>query len=172
MVDITIALEDLETLIFGAAAVKAIEVAMDTRKRDPFVPSSNKITEALNRLTSEARSARRSKEDYQTPWDGELDGDENNWIRVLWTLYDKQDPLDRGIWMYRYALRLGAFPNGRHPAIDRLAAKGMIVIGSAVSGAIWPGVEQPELKLDPTFVWLRLTPRGIKKAEELKHAAV
>jgi hypothetical protein len=161
MTDITISLEDLETLVMAAGAIKTIETALDTRKRDPFVPPQNQIAAAVGRLAAEARSARRSKETYQTPWDGELDEQEIKWLDMVCKDYD---PTDRAKRMFLIT------PDERFKssAIGRLTAKGMLLIGNSVKGVIWPGADQPEFAPDPTCYYLMPTPRGLRKWRELK----
>lgn len=171
MTDITINLEDLETLIFGTAAVKAIEIAMDTRKRDPFVPNNQKITEALNRLSTEARSARRSKETYITPWDGPLDEGERGCLENFCIDYDPNNREDRVTTILAsvlYGKGGPALPGG---PIHGLANKGMIAIGTAAKAVIWPGADQPEFWPDPSLFYVTPTPRGLRKWQEIQSAS-
>lgn len=173
MTDITVNLEDLETLIFAAAAVKSIEAAMDTRKRDPFVPKEAPIKAALDRLAVEARSARRSKETYLTPWDGELDDDEKKWLDRVCKDYDPGDWDSRMITISADELYGGAGNPALAPRqgpVHTLANKGMVAIGTAGYAVIWPGADQPELRPDPFGFYLMPTPRGLNKWRELKVA--
>ena len=169
MTNITVNLEDLETLIFAAGSVKAIEAAMDTRKRDPFVPPQNKITESINRLASEARSARRSKETYATAWDGPLTAEEEKWLDDVCKNYDPADRERRMIVVTADELygRAGTF---RHGPIHNLVNKGMVAIGTAAFAVIWSGADQPEFWPDPFRFYVMPTPRGLGKWQELKSA--
>lgn len=167
MTDITVSLDDLETLVMAVGGIKTIEAALDTRKHDPFIPPHNKITEAAGRLAAEVRSARRSKETYLTPWNGELEDDERAWLEAVCQDYD---PDDRAKWIYwieasEYRSKNGVVSQG---PLDKLVAKGMLLIGNPVKGVIWPGADQPEFTPDPRGYFLMPTPRGLRKWQELK----
>ena len=162
MTDITVNLEDLETLIFAAGSVKAIEAAMDTRKRDPFVPPQNKITESISRLAGEARSARRSKETYATAWDDPLTAEEEKCLHDVCKNYDPTADRERRMIVVGTTFRQGLIHN--------LANKGMVAVGTAAFAVIWPGADQPEFWPDPFKFYVRPTPRGLSKWRELKSA--
>jgi hypothetical protein len=165
---ITVNLEDLETLIFAAGAMKPIEIAMDTRKRDPFVLKELPITAAINRLATEARSARRSKETYATPWDGELNDDEQAWLAAV---CDPYNPNEKG----RRRAPFDIIPEDHlgEEAIHTLNAKGMLVIGTSVRGVVWPGAEQAEIWPEAnTRFYLMPTTRGLRKWRELQAAKI
>lgn len=170
MTDITISLEDLEVLIFGTAAIKAIEMAMDTRKRDPFVPDQNKITQALARLTTEAHSARRSKETYATAWDGPLSDKEEEWLDNVCKNHDPNVIECRMVRIGAEILYEGRGRAFRQGTIHGLANKGMVAIGTAAFAVIWPGADQPELLPDPYTFYVMPTPRGLKKWRGLQEA--
>ena len=170
MTDITVNLEDLETLIFAAGVVRSIEAAMDTRKRDPFVPSRYKIAEATNRLASEARSARRYKETYATAWDGPLTAEEEKWLDDACKNYDPADREGRMIVVEANELYGGGGMTFRQGPIHDLANKGMVAIGTAAFAVIWLGADQPEFWPDPFKFYVRPTPRGLSKWRELKSA--
>lgn len=151
MTDITVSLEDLEIMLVGAGAIKQIE-----RKRDPFTPPERKFKDAMERLLREARSARRTTAPTATAWDGELDADEIKCLRMFDSQI-KDNPYT------------GVTPKQRldNPAIDRLLARGCIVMGQPVIGVVWSGADQAELKPDPSYFAVKITDRGYKKLEAL-----
>lgn len=159
---ITISLADLEILIMAAGAIKPIEEALSTRKRDPFVPAEPQITAAIQRLAADARSARRSKETYATAWEGPLTEDELGWLVAI---CENEDP-------HKAAFDIVTDDRFEIEAIDSLAARGMIVIGVPVHGVVWPGAERAEVWLvDPDQGhYLKPTQRGLRKWRELEKA--
>lgn len=170
MTDITINLEDLETLIFAAAAVKSIEIAIDTRKRDPFVPKEAPIAAALQRLSADARSARRSKETYATPWDGELGDDEKKWLERICKDYDPNNRELRTLLISAdvlYGRDKDPTLAPRQGPIHALSNKGMLAIGTAAAAVVWPGADQPEFWPLPNYFYLMPTPRGLRKWREI-----
>lgn len=157
---ITISLKDLETLIFAAGAIKPIEAALDIRKRDPFVPTESIITAALQRLAADARDARRSKEIYATPYDSALTEDELGWLEAICENEDPRKAAFDIIFDDRFEIE----------AINSLAVKGMIIVGTPVHGVVWPGAERAEVwPVDPTRgYYLKPTMRGMRTYLEVK----
>lgn len=162
--NVTVNLDDLEKVIFGTAAVKTIEAAMDARKRDPLIPPRRDLSDALQRLTDAARSVRRGQETYITPWDEPLDNAENQTLNYVCANYDPAD------WDKRMTrIDVTDYANQRiTTTFDQLANKGMVVIGNPVIGVIWPGADQPEFRPDPTHYLVKPTARGLAKWKELK----
>lgn len=168
MPTVSVDLDDLESLIFATAAIKAIEQALVSTRRDPFVAPHLARTDAHNRLAEAARHARRSLSGGSTavPWDEPLTDEEAD---ALKTVFDAEETSKRN-GTPPYSVISGDWKapraNGEKIGIfDRLAAKGAVSIGQLAAGVVWPGAAQAELIPRPEY-GIKLTARGRAKYEE------
>jgi hypothetical protein len=150
-VKVEVELEDLETTIFAAAAIKTIEEVLNRRKTDPFVKPHLDYTQAHNNLTAVMNSAKRDKSGYRTNWNGELTDEEFKLLKLLGTI--AVDEIPPG---YRLSV----------PSYDTLLAKGCIRMGQCVVGAVWAGEQQPDIKPTEMFA-VAITQRGRDKLQEI-----
>jgi len=145
---VEVEIEDLETLLHATGVIKTIESSLRSYKEDPFVKPHLFYSEASNRLASAMNSARRAAAGTATPWDGELNDKEAQWLAQ----YSEKMTITEVTPGFRIKAK----------EIDTLAAKGCVKIGQGVKGAIWPG----EIKADirPTELYaVAITGRGIDK---------
>ena len=155
---VTVDLNDLETIIYATAAIKQVESALASRRHDPFVKTHLEYMEAHNNLVAVMNGARRAEAGTAIPWDGELSKEE---IAALKKLHSA---LTKGYVVEITAdARMDKHSSGYLP-VDDLASKGCVKIGQCVKGAIWPGQTQPDLKSVPQFA-VMITPRGVSKLE-------
>ena len=147
MTSVVVDLADLETIVFTTGAIKAIEVALATRKSDPFVRPHLEYTAAHDRLAEAMRNARRADADTVVKWDEPLTDEEFNDLRDV-------EGVPGGV---RFV------PITSKSRYDRLSAKGCIVLGQYVEGILWAGASGPELQVDPKGYAARITPRGREK---------
>jgi hypothetical protein len=161
MTEVTIDLDDLEALVYVSSAIKTIESALAAYKRDPFVQKAHgKFGAAQKRLEDVIRRARRSERSGETEiaYDGPLDLEEEAVLGSLWRRRDRDDVVTT----IAVEEKLQQTSDGLSP-IDRLAAKGMIEVGSYVYGAKWTGDGYPIIRIDATRYMVRFTTRGESK---------
>lgn len=153
MPTIEVELDDLEALIYASAAIKNIEGALASYRRDPFVNSmGGKFLPAQKRLEDAVRNAKRGiAHDTAVKFNEPLRSDEATRLKEL----------------YCSLMPSGVGPLRDDAAAGSLAAKGMIEIGTKVSGAVWPGQDVPALQKDPTALIARLTDRGVAEATRI-----
>ena len=164
MTSVTVDLADLETLVLTTGALKTIESALAQRKNDPFVRPHLEFTEAHDRLATAMRNATRAAAGTLIAWDGELDADE---IKLLRLTADHEIWVSRGEKVPKEGEQVSV--------VDRLAAKGCVIMGHFVTGILWADTKAPELKIDPKGFPVKITDRGrqklvaldVKKAEQL-----
>lgn len=149
MTTVSVDLADLEKLVFVTGAIKAIESALDQRKRDPFVIQHLDFSDAHNRLASAMRNAQRGNAGTLINYNEPLTEEELELLK-------KVEP---GFWITK---KQKAPLRGQEMSIwDRIMCKGYIEIGQVVSGAIFAGSTQVEsVVADPDCFAVRLTARG------------
>jgi hypothetical protein len=160
MTTVTVDLADLEALVFSTGAMKSIEGILATRKNDPFVRPHLDITAAHQRLAAEMRNAKRAAAGTAVAWDEPATTAEQAWLARF-----EENPV-----IHVSAERRNPSTDRYDPAVDRLAAKGMLVIGQVVSGVLWAGEERPELVPDTTIYALKITARGMAERGRMKAA--
>lgn len=154
---VTVELEDLETIVFATAVIKQIENALQARKRDPFVQPHLDYSKAHTNLVAAMNSAKRANAGTLIDWNGELTYTEVTFLREVDRLFQKTSA---------YLELLGEFRiKEEFYFVDSLAAKGCIQIGQSIVGAVWPGDNQAQIRPYPTFQ-VRITDRGRSKLEE------
>ena len=157
MTKVTVDYDDLETIVFATAAIKAIEGALAARKSDPFVRPHLDFTAAHDRLASAMRNAKRSESnDTVIKFSDPLSDDEMDMLKIIGSICDD----------YSYMTLEGKDRAPKHGQVmsvyDQLAAKGCVEIGQLLSGIIWAGAAVPEPSKGPTYA-VRLTARGREK---------
>lgn len=152
MATVTVDLADLERLVMTTGALKAIEQAMHQRRNDPFVRDHLNFTEAHERLATAMRNAQRSKSrgDTVVDFDGPLDDDETKTLKVVVE------------WPADYLV------TGALSVYDRLAAKGMCIIGQLCEGAVFAGEPGPHIRPVTRGFAVKATDRGRAKLAEIK----
>lgn len=156
MKTVTVALEDLEALVFATGAIKNIEGALASFKQDPFVKPYLTFTDAHNRCATAMRNAKRADADTLIKFDEPLT-DEEREILAHVNEYDAMflSPREK------------APKAGQQMSIyDQLAAKGCVVIAQCLTGFMWAGASAPEIKIDPKGFAVKLTDRGRQKLKE------
>jgi len=146
---VEVELEDLETIIFATAIIKQIESSLAARKQDPFIRPHLDYNAAHDALTLAMNSARRATANTATLWDGGLEQEEIDLLKIL-----KASPIKQ----------IGPDFRLEHKEVDTLASKGCICIGQLVSGAVWAGSDRLDIKPEPGFA-LMATQRGKDKLE-------
>lgn len=154
MPSIAVDQDDLETIIWATAAIKAIEGALAQRKSDPFVRPRLDYTAAHDRLASALRNAKRVTAGTLVPWDGPLTDAEFRMLRGI-----KED----GMRQFNGPSRF------HHPEVDSLVAKGCVVMGQRVDGVIWAGAATPELAPMAMFA-VKITDRGREKLAKIEYS--
>lgn len=144
---VEVELDDLETLIFATSVIKVIEGALQQRKSDPFVKPHLEYTQASEALTAAMNGARRSQADTKIAWDGALSHNEADLLKEF---------VASNTFEITGEFRL------KTKEVDSLAAKGCIRIGQLVSGAVWPGQPQADIRPVEGFA-LAITQRGKDK---------
>lgn len=152
MTAVTVDLEDLETIVFATAAIKAIESALANRRSDPFVQSHLDYTAAHDRLASAMRNATRAAAGTLVAFDEPLTKTEASALRYV---LDATDP-GKGAYKKSGVAEWFAISGADKAAVgedmsiyDRLAAKGCLQVGQFVTGVVFAGVATPYLKADP-----------------------
>ena len=158
MPSVSVDLDDLEKLVLTSGVMKTIEGLLVARKNDPFVRPHLEFSEAHDRLATAMRNARRVDAGTLVPWDGELDDEEVEWLRVA----EKA-----GFWISRKDKEPKAGEN--MSIMDKLAAKGCVIIGHFVTGVSFAG-STPELTVDPKGFPIRITDRGREKLAKIDAA--
>ena len=149
MTTVTVELEDLEKLVFATGALKTIEGALDTRKRDPFVQPHLDFTNAHNRLASAMRDAQRGNAGTLIDYNAEVTHDE---LKLLTKVVEGLCIPIRD--------KVGEKRDG-DTLWESLMCKGCIEFGQLVTGVVWPGGSGVEsVKPDPRGYPVRLTARG------------
>jgi hypothetical protein len=161
---VEVELEDLETIVFATAAIKQIENALSGRKNDPFVRPYLQYSEAHSNLTTAMTHAKRSKEAYATPWNGELSEEEITYLQSL-DAFDRNKERRNSLNPDGYD-KVSGDQRIKHQEIDSLLAKGCIKMGTLCYGVLWSGESQPSLRQTPEFATM-ITPRGRTKLEEV-----
>lgn len=165
MTQVTVDLEDLEAAVFAAAAIKNIEGALTTFRRDPFTKTKVLFSDAHERLAGAMRNARRAESGTLVPWDEPLSVEE----RELLVRVDNYECEHREKGKpFRVALDDKLPEQGQSMALlDCLAAKGCLVLGQFVVGILWAGTSDPELRLLPQDGYaVQITDRGRQKLAE------
>ncbi len=163
MTIVAVDLADLERLVMTTGALKTIEQAMHQRRNDPFVREHLNFTEAHDRLATAMRNAQRSKSrgDRMVDFDGPLDDDET---RVLKAIADE-------LWFREISTKekIGDYLEvGVLSVFDRLAAKGMCVIGQLCEGAVFAGEPGPQIRPVTRGFAVKVTDRGRAKLAEIE----
>jgi hypothetical protein len=167
MTQVSVDLEDLERIVFAAAAIKSIENTLEARKRDPFMRTHLDFTAAHNRLTSAMRNATRAQADTLVKWDEPLEKDEIDQLKIIDAYLEATDD-DRQLPFYIISVKDKLPPKDMQMSlIDRLAAKGCVIIGRFSTGVVWPGEDRPELSIDPKGFAVKITDRGRNKLGEV-----
>jgi hypothetical protein len=149
MPTVTVDLEDLRKLVYATGAMKAIEGILDTRKRDPFVELGKPFTEAHDRIAAAMRDIDRGNADTAVKYNEPLTEEE----------YKALKNLDG--WITRKQKAPDPKKNETMSVWDRLAAKGCVVIGQAVTGIVWAGAPSvSDVIANPDKFPIRLTERG------------
>ena len=152
MTKVTVDYDDLETIVFATAAIKAIEGALAARKSDPFSRPHLDFTAAHDRLASAMRNAKRSESnDTVIKFSDPLSDDEMDTLKLIDSICDEHS--------YMTLEGKDKAPGQVMSVYDQLAAKGCVEIGQLLSGIIWAGAAAPELSKKPTYA-VRLTARG------------
>jgi hypothetical protein len=148
---VEVELEDLETIIFATAIIKQIESSLAARKQDPFIRPHLDYNQAHDALTLAMNSARRANTNTATQWDGELNDNEIQLLKIL---------------VVNPVKEISAGYRKQYEEVDTLAAKGCIRIGQQVIGAVWPGADKADIKPYGGFS-LMITQRGKDKIEKI-----
>lgn len=160
MPSVTVDIEDLERLVWATAAIKQIEAALAQRSRDPFVRPHLDFAAAHDRCAAAMRNARRAEAGTAIAWDGALEQDEAVYLGTL-----KVKGSEGLVHLISGSERL------QHPEVDRLSAKGCVVIGQCAAGVHWAGQDTIEWRASPEFA-VKVTPRGRDKFKEYEAARV
>lgn len=164
MTEVTVDLDDLETLVFAASAIREIEQAVQRMRRDPFV-APHLGSEALNRLAEAVRHAKRAqRNDTLVLWDAPLSGNEVLALKRIVGLHDDA-PGTMG-WVRVPASDKEPKLGEPMSDLDRLACKGCVRIGNPIDGVLWSGEERPAYRIDPTGFCVEVTRRGRIKLSE------
>jgi hypothetical protein len=156
MPTVEVDLDDLEALIYASAAIKNIESAIVTYKRDPFVQQmQGKFLPAQKRLETLVRNAKRSaaRRDTVVHFDAPLT---EAMAKFLVRLYAQRDQYGYSSIEFSYKLQ-----------VDDLAVRGMIEPGQYVYGGQWTGDDYPIVRIDPAYLMVRFTVRGEEEATRL-----
>lgn len=171
MTAVTVELEDLETIVFAAGAIKTIESTLNARKNDPFVRPHLDFTEAHDRLTTAMRNATRAAAGTAVNFDAPLTKTE---ARTLRSMVDALSARGDGIKLpwYRISGPDKAAPGQLMGEYDVLAAKGCIRIGQFVTGIVFAGEAHPNIKADAERGFgAEVTARGRTKLAEFEGTA-
>jgi hypothetical protein len=165
MTTVTVDLADLERLVMTTGALKVIEQAMQQRRNDPFVREHLNFTESHDRLATAMRNAQRSNNKGNTlvEFDGPLEDDEAKTLRLM--------AVDRQNWFHEISNKekLGFYlKDGKLSVFDRLAAKGMCVIGQLCEGAVFAGEPGPQIRPVTRGFAVKVTDRGRAKVAEIE----
>jgi hypothetical protein len=167
MTTVTVDLADLERVVMTTGALKTIEQAMHQRRNDPFVREHLNFTEAHDRLAMAMRNGQRARtrSDRGVDFDGPLDDDEAKTLRLV--------AADRQGWFHEISLKekLGSYlKNNKLSVFDRLAAKGMCIIGQLCEGAVFAGEPGPQIRPVTRGFAVKVTDRGRTKVAEIEAA--
>jgi hypothetical protein len=170
MTTVTVDLTDLERLVMTTGALKTVEQAMHQRRHDPFVREHLNFTEAHDRLATAMRNAQRSKSrgDRVVDFDGPLEADEEIALKVI---ADYPPPG----WFREISTqeKIGEYlESGKLSVYDRLAAKGMCVIGQLCEGAVFAGEPAAQIRPVTRGFAVKITDRGRAKLAEIEAAPV
>lgn len=148
---VTVDLDDLETIIFATGAIKTIEGVLASRRSDPFVQPHLDFKAAHDRLGSAMRDVRRAEAGTLVNYSEPLTVEEVTALREIDFGKDVLSQDEKA-------------PNKKKKesmsVYDRLAAKGMVVMGNFVRGVVWAGASAPEIVPDPKGFAIKLTNRG------------
>jgi len=167
MTTVTVDLADLERLVMTTGALKTVEQALHQRRNDPFVREHLNFTEAHDHLATAMRNAQRSKSSGNTlvEFDSPLEDDETKTLRLM--------AADRQGWFHEISTKekLGSYlKNNKLSVFDRLAAKGMCVIGQLCEGAVFAGESGPQIRPVTRGFAVKVTDRGLAKVAEIEAA--
>jgi hypothetical protein len=160
-------LDDLEALVFASAAIKQIEGTLVAYRRDPFTQdAAGRFVRAQKRLESVMRDARRRERSGETviAYNDPLTAEEGAMLRGL---VDRRDQFDYTAITVEEKLPLH---DRQFSAVDQLAAKGMIEVGSYVYGGSWNGDDHPVIRIDPNRYMVRFTARGEAEVNRMRAA--
>lgn len=161
MTSVTVDADDLEALVFAAAAIKPIEAALSAHNRDPFVQQHVGNTAALERLAAAARQAKRADADTVVRWDEPLTKVELKLLRRY-----AEDGITE-ITAKEKSPSAGAAMS----TVDQLMCKGCVQIGTVVTGVIWSGASQVSDVVSSASFKVRVTARGHEKLREAADVA-
>ena len=172
MPTVEVDLDDLEALIFVSAAIKNIEGALMSFRRDPFVQSAQgKFIPAQKRLEVACRNAKRSAAPKDGPYYkntmvhfDEPMLTENKKLLVSLYASRNQHGLVR---VQTHASSLEAKHGPVKLALDSLSVRGMIEVGNYVDGGLWLGDDFPIIGVNHEFYMVRFTARGEAEAKRL-----
>jgi len=167
MTKVTVDHDDLETIIFATAAIKAIEGALAARKTDPFVRPHLDYTAAHDRLATAMRNAKRAEnQDTLVKFDDPLTGEE---MAALTEVHEATTGKYASRFMVLSRKKKAPEDNQAMSVYDQLSAKGCVQMGVLVHGVIWAGAASPELESEAAF-GIKLTDRGREKLEKKGYA--
>lgn len=160
MTAVTVELEDLETIVFATGVIKTIEGALASRRNDPFVREHLDYAAAHDRLATAMRNATRAAAGTLVPFDEPLTKTE---VRALRDILEATKSRKDGVnlpW-FRVSGPDKAAEGEKMSIYDRLAAKGCVRVGQAVTGVIFAGENRPLLVPDADRGYLvEITNRG------------
>lgn len=170
MSSVQVDLDDLETIVFAAAAIKNIEGVLSARKRDPFMQPHLEFTAAHDRLATAMRNAKRelASGDTLVAYNEPLTKEEANALRYVAKASEDKTP---GISVFVISPEDKGEPGVAMSVYDRLAAKGCLEMGQFVQGIVWAGAPAPQITADPKGYAARLTPRGREKLKLVPRTA-
>ena len=160
MPQVTVDLDDLEALVWGSGAIKAIEASLASFRRDPFTPNPEVISQAHERLATAVRQAKRDGAGTAVDFNEPLTSAELKLLRK--TAVNAAATHKRGapfpVTLINTKDKVGDY--------DRLAAKGCIVIGTTGAAFVFPGQKDPLLIIEPNKLGVMITPRGSDRLDE------
>jgi hypothetical protein len=160
MTEVTVSLEDLETIVFATGVIKTIEGALASHKRDPFVQPHLDFTATHDRLASAMRNATRAQAGTLVVWDEPLTEVEARALRYVAAACDERKP---GLGVFVISPEDKAALGEAMGVYDKLEAKGCLRMGQFIEGVMWAGAAAPAIKPDPKGYAAQLTPRGRDK---------
>ena len=166
---VTVDADDLEALIFAASVIKPIETALSAHKRDPFVTQHLQNTDALERITTAWRHAKRAAaNDTLVKFDEPLTGRE---LKLLREYAHNEHDLE-----FPYSKISGADKAPKSgqtmSTTDQLMCKGCVQVGQEVRGVVWSGAPGVSDVVRTGGFAVKITPKGWEKLREAGNAAL
>lgn len=158
--NVTVDYDDLERIVYAASAIKQIEGALVSFRRDPMVQRLGDFIPAQKRLESAMRNAKRAELGTLVNYDEPLTPEESSNLAYIKAACEDRDPPGGLFGLFVISPEDKAEPGRAMSPYDRLAAKGMIEIGQFVQGVVWAGADAAQLTADPKGYAARLTARG------------